>query len=413
MKNTLLLLVVAGCAIMVALFAVYGYERTWRLWNVPALLPSFADARVITAGAESHALGYDPLLNNPRDPWGRTMNYPRIWQLLFYLGIDQQDTIYFGVIFAVLFFAAIFLAIGNVGRRTAWVTACGIFSPAVLLGLERGNNDLLIFFLLALSVVAIKKSTVATAILIVCAFVLKLYPIFAIAVYLREPKRLLQKLLLVNLFIACAYSAIMIDELRLVRVGTPSSAVVSYGIAVAWMRLGHHFPGGTLPLQVASYATAILIAAFSGLHAGRQASFQGAQNGHIDAFRVGAAIYVGTFLIGTNWDYRLIYLLFTIPQLLSWTGSPQRWIRCIAAMTVTCTMVSLWSLIAERLLAHIPFGTLAYVRLDFVAKGTVFAGLLYLLIYSCPDWIKVSYLRMKPSAEVTHDLDLPPSSVQL
>ena len=36
---------------------------------------------------------------------------------------------------------------------------------------------------------------------------------------------------------------------------------------------------------------------------------------HIDAFRIGASIYVGTYLLGSSFGYRLMFLLFTIPQL--------------------------------------------------------------------------------------------------
>ena len=33
-------------------------------------------------------------------------------------------------------------------------------------------------------------------------------------------------------------------------------------------------------------------------------------------FLIGASIYIGTFLIGANADYRLIFLIFTIPYIL-------------------------------------------------------------------------------------------------
>lgn len=34
------------------------------------------------------------------------------------------------------------------------------------------------------------------------------------------------------------------------------------------------------------------------------------------AFRIGAGLFVGTFALGNNWDYRLVVLILTIPQLL-------------------------------------------------------------------------------------------------
>jgi hypothetical protein len=390
-KNALLVLVTAGCAIMALLFTVYGYERTWHLWNIHTYSPPFADSRNITSGAESHALGYDPLIHNPRDPWGRPMNYPRIWQLLSYLGIGQQDTIYFGIAFAALFFSGVFLATGSTGQRTALAMACCIFSPAVLLGLERGNNDLLIFFLLAVSIRVIKKSPVATAILIGCAFLLKLYPILAISVFLRENRRLFQNLFLVGLFLAFAYLALMHDEIRLIRIATPQTPFGSYGLDVAWEQLQckHVFPGAVLSVQIASYVIAILVAAFSILHAGRQTYPQDAQDNHLDAFRVGASIYVGTFVaIGHNFDYKMMFLLFAVPQLSLWIRSPQRWISCVAAVTATCVVVSFWSIAVGPILTYIPLGLYVHGVLDSGAKGVVFAGLCYLFVYSCPEWIK-------------------------
>ena len=85
------------------------------------------------------------MVYNPRHPFGELMDYPRIWQLLFHLGIDQKDTIYFEAAFVSLFFLGIFLFVGEINQTIAVALACGIFSPAVLLGIERGDNDLVIF----------------------------------------------------------------------------------------------------------------------------------------------------------------------------------------------------------------------------------------------------------------------------
>ena len=42
------------------------------------------------------------------------------------------------------------------------------------------------------------------------------------------------------------------------------------------------------------------------------------------AFRVGAATYVGTFLLGGNFNYRLAFLLFALPQLVRWSRPTDR-----------------------------------------------------------------------------------------
>jgi hypothetical protein len=393
-KKTLVLLVAAMSAGMAVLFVLYGYERTWRLWGIPTMTPSFGDFRMITAGAESFRLGHDPfLIDNPSDRWARRINYPRIWGLLFYLGIDQSDTVAAGVILAVLFFSGIFLVIGQIDQRTAWLMACSIFSPAVLLALERGNIDLLMFFLLALAVLAVRKSTPATALLIGSAFVLKLYPIFAVSIFLRKHERLFRNLLLASGAFALTYAAFTIDELRRVRNLTPEPLELSYGVGVLWMRLEHTFAGSLV--RVASYAAVLGIAAFSIFHAGRRgAPPPGDPDLHLDTFRVGASIYAGTFLLGANWDYRMIFLLFAIPQLVTWMKNPDRWISRIAAMTLIAAMLALWSLISYRLLEPVPFGIGAYFAIDSLSKWCIFAGLVYLFVSSWPDWIKYRVSRV-------------------
>jgi hypothetical protein len=39
---------------------------------------------------------------------------------------------------------------------------------------------------------------------------------------------------------------------------------------------------------------------------------------YLNMFRLSAGIYIGTFILGNNWDYRLMFLLFAIPQITSW-----------------------------------------------------------------------------------------------
>jgi hypothetical protein len=60
----------------------------------------------------------------------------------------------------------------------------------------------------------------------------------------------------------------------------------------------------------------------------------------IDAFRIGASIYLATFMIGSNWDYRLVFLLFSIPQLLSWAKSKKAFTPVALAALVAIGMTT-------------------------------------------------------------------------
>jgi hypothetical protein len=62
------------------------------------------------------------------------------------------------------------------------------------------------------------------------------------------------------------------------------------------------------------------------------------------AFYLGALLYVGTFAVFRNYDYRLVYLLLALPQLLQWirqgqAGDPR---RSLAALGLVAVVLGLW-----------------------------------------------------------------------
>jgi hypothetical protein len=57
-----------------------GWEvDLWPSLGVNSAPTLFYDARNVAAAADCWALGYDPLVDNPCDPAGRVMVYPRVW----------------------------------------------------------------------------------------------------------------------------------------------------------------------------------------------------------------------------------------------------------------------------------------------------------------------------------------------
>ncbi len=146
-KRTLLVLVAIVVTYCVLVGLLQGYEAIWAFWKFPTLLPHFGDVRNLTGGAESIALGYDPLYFNPQDPWGRPLNQPRFVQyILAALKLNQGQTTLIGILFIVLFFLGVFISLPPISNVTAITLALVIFSPAVMLGIERGNHDLFVFF---------------------------------------------------------------------------------------------------------------------------------------------------------------------------------------------------------------------------------------------------------------------------
>lgn len=88
-----------------------------------------------------------------------------------------------------LFAVCVLVVAGPISPRDAVVYAAVVCSPSILLGIERGNIDLLVFAALTLLVVTLRKRSAwlrglghATLLL---AALLKVYPVLAVSVVLR------------------------------------------------------------------------------------------------------------------------------------------------------------------------------------------------------------------------------------
>ena len=379
-------------SLLLPLLYLYGYNNTLRLWNVPIMSPHFADLRTITGGAESYAQGIDPMINNPGDPWGRRMNYPRVWQSLYALGVNQEHTTLIGISMISLFFIGVIMTLPNANYATISLVMLAVFSPATLLGVERGNIDLLIYFLVALSVVSVGKWQIISILSMLTSFVLKLFPIFCFVVLLRLRMLVFLKYALIVFVFSFFYACYTFSDLVLIRDGTPKSTFLSYGLNVFWMRAMAYNATLGWAARVIAYTT-LFGFFYCSCNALRRKDFDG-QNGDryndifLDSFRAGASIYLGTFMLGNNWDYRLIFLIFSIPQLVVWVRSQAHGISLIASATIISVFGSLWYLCIAKISNIMPQGELIIYTLDEAFNWVVFGGLLYLLFWSMPGWLK-------------------------
>jgi hypothetical protein len=377
--------------ILGSLFSLYGYNNTWRLWNIPTMSPHFADLRVITGGAESYAQGFDPIIKNPGDPWQRRQNYPRVWQSLYLIGVNQSHTTYIGIGFILLFLVGVCLVLPNASNTMIVLTMAATLSPATLLGIERGNTDLFMFFLVSISVVAVKRWRVLSAVAVLLGFVLKLFPIFGCAVLLRIGRLLFLRYVLVIFAVVALYIFLTYSDILLIRNATPLDTRISYGLNVFWMKVMrlNTTIGGYI--RFLSYLTVLLALryAFTALLRNDFPPGNQSEATYLDAFRAGSAIYLGTFLLGNNYIYRLMFLILTIPQMIVWAKCSIHYISIGSIVTLSSEFLSLWHLLIIKIVRYIPYGIYIDFVVNEISKWIVFCGLLYLLCWSLPDWVKV------------------------
>lgn len=379
-----------------------GPSEVFRLWGLTVLSPDYEDARGITAAIESQNEGHDPRFVNPKDPWERKYNYPRPWLLLGHLGINQEHTAAFAAVLGAAFFAGL-LAFPE--RSTGVIAGAGMlaiaFSPAVMLGYKAGNTDLLMFFLVAMAILGLSRSSLVARGLgcaaIAAGFVLKIFPAFALAAILGWRPRYCLPALAVAILLAGSYGVIQHDELSAVRNATPQGGSVSYGRTVAALRFVELSPAlgkiavaaswagiaaGGLLLAGGMLAQRPTLPAEVGGEAGIELSLRS-----LAAFRAGAMVYCGTFVLGSNWDYRLMFLIFTVPALVSIARGNDRARSRVAMVTLAAEMVSCWALAMWNTFKHLPGGSPASVVLDEGANWFVFLALLWLFGRTSPAWI--------------------------
>ncbi len=389
------------------LFKSYGYTQTWELWRVPTESPPFSDFRLIPGSAETFRMGIEPSVRNPGDPHKRKFNYPTFWRLFFYTGITQADTIWISILMIMLFFAGVFLFPQRLMISDAIWMLFMVFSPASMLLYERGNVDLIVFFLCVAIVLAADYSAYATAALLIVGTVVKLFPFFGITVLFRESKRKFIWLSAGCLLVLLIYMYVTWDSVSVSWNLTMRGKDISYGANVFFYRysqaLSQFFsqwfsdPQVDIILKIGPMILASILVFIAGIAGMRdRESIIISSERNLAAFRMGASIYIGTFLLGNNWDYRLAFLVLVLPQLLEWTRSSIKQYRTVALASLFGVIASCW----HFLLWYSPYFNFfegskeVWFALDEFLNWMLIPCFAYLLIASAPDWLKGGQQRI-------------------
>ncbi|HYA08618.1 MAG TPA: hypothetical protein VEG24_03460 [Gaiellaceae bacterium] len=362
----------AGVLVVLFFAALLSYRGVtgttpWATVGIEPGDKSFADLRSVTSSWDCERRGIEAFPNNPCDPFHRPANYPRVWTRLGVFGLGEGDTVPLGVAIDVVFFVAALAAAGPLTLVEGAVYSAGLLAPATILGVERGNADLLMFALVVLGLLLVRRRPWAGAASIVLAGALKLFPAFALAPLLRLRRR--WPALLASVLVLAAYAAVTLNDIRMLRHVIPRVVVNSYGagVVVEALRLAHvswvQSAAEVRYIRLAVLALGLLLA-LALLRVRRSSPAAEGAGGELrlDAFWAGAAVYLGTYVFGSNFDYRLAFLLLCVPQLCAWVrrgGAPAP----LPAAALGALLLTLW---LSSAVPPLPFGLQTwYVQLAF------------------------------------------------
>ncbi|MBL8730597.1 MAG: DUF2029 domain-containing protein [Planctomycetes bacterium] len=355
--------------------------------GVPVMAQRFADVYPVTGASVALERGLDPLADNPGDPWGRALNYPRIWLLPALLGVGPQHSDSFAIALLVVFAASLLLLLplATTPARSATLALC-LFSPVTWLAIERANSDMLVFALLAASAWALAHRPRTSAALVGTAAVLKLYPIFALGGLLGLPRR--TALWLVG-SIGVAFLGYLLwirADLAAIQANSLAWNRISYGITQLPDAVSANTGWPRQPLLVAAFV-AIAITLIAGLCVRRRWTLPTESGPTLHAFRIGAGVFVGTFCLGSNFDYRLLCLLPVVPQLVDWCATTRGRVRLAVGAQAALIPLLLWSMTWRKHLAATIGSETPGLMLDEVLTWLLVFGLLATLVLSLPAWL--------------------------
>jgi hypothetical protein len=108
------------------------------------MYPAFADLRVIQGAVISVEKGLDPRVSNLGDHWARPFDYPMLWVSIG-KALNFTNETRFIFICSAMVFCFIGICAFLIFRFPSFGLLASMVSTATLLGIERGNTDLLIF----------------------------------------------------------------------------------------------------------------------------------------------------------------------------------------------------------------------------------------------------------------------------
>ncbi len=295
------------------------------------------------------------------------------------------------------FFLGLVLFPARLNRWSTFLLIVFTFSPAVMLGLERGNVDIAIFAVVCLALFLAEVSTALSLLVLMVAVLFKLFPAFGLGYLLERDGNSGLRWIGVGGAASVLYVVLTLPDMIRVYQKTGKNDDISYGVIILAQRIADrqnaflryqllHLPASVTfsQLRLLFYGVVVLlllVAGYLGLR--NRAHYDASVAGNLRAFRVGAGIYVGTFLLGNNHDYRLMFLLLAVPLLADWSFRDRG--RVVARLALILAFVSVWYLVISRLFLELwkQGATYAFL-LDQASKWGLFACLVYLLCASLP-----------------------------
>ena len=302
--------------IVYAVISVFYYNEIQLC--VDSILPPFDDLKTVVIYANKLNFGINPYAGKP-------IVYPR-FSLYFVnlLGIRVNNYVFYSIL---LIFTFVILSVKLFKVNTIYRAIISFFlliSPSILLLLERLNIDLLIYLFIVLGLCINKRSLIFVFIknlIFIFLALVKVYPIVLFGLVLKEDITLRLKIMTIFLMISIflLVNIYFYEDLIIFTKSIPQPSELAFGRKVLIQEYLPKWLLNVISIVVFSlfiYLTNLFIKK-------RNEDFEDfIKNIHYvklneRLFISSALLYVFSFVMSNNYDYRFVFLLLGIPFLFS------------------------------------------------------------------------------------------------
>lgn len=292
-----------------------GYSKVTNLWFLDSQ-PYFQDLKVLLDGIGQFRKGESPYLQA-----GSPFNYPMGWSIFKVLPFLSTNNLKAIGLFQIFFFLILCLWIFKKFHSPQCLSSFILFSPPVILALERGNCDVIIFILIGITFLLFKKPTTQLCAVLFAAS-LKVFPFGALLGWIygvKNPATLKKPSILLVMFLFGIGIFYSLESFIVVSERTPRPFhFMSYGLASMPTLVAERLDIGPKrkTVLIISFYFAILVASIACWKTKVVKPFQTqTPNKSRQLFFAGLGCFLLSNLIGFNWEYRLIFLIFCMPEI--------------------------------------------------------------------------------------------------
>lgn len=343
------------------LLVMFKYN-IWNYGGISRMEPLFADTHIVLAAAECHQKGYDVFRENPCDALGRPHCYSRLWFAFGSVGLNSLHTNIIGGIVITIFLLLSITIVSPQSKKELLFSSILIFSPSVMLGVERGNMDLMIFSLLIISgyLLFSKKNIfryLSYVLILLMAF-LKFYPIasFGACIQYSKNRKNFWLLILIIIIVFGLFLWMTHEDFLQLRNNIPRPhGWLSFGVASLLSTISK----GKL-LAIGSLITTSIIIITGYFLSFRTKNLNRTKNSlNTTFFLLGSFNLFFCFFVNTNYDYRTIFYILVMPYIfdLLRTNETTVFTRRLTYVFLSLLAISMW------------FNFIRYL-LEFVGKTT-------------------------------------------